>query len=282
MAGSTDRVANESNDLRRRIEQPDGIRRLGQALWMMVGEQITPGSLVWSRALLGREGDSLLWKELCAHGVLTAPDFVVRPQALASFLGGLWADGTPTTKDGSLVWTLPKQLAVDGIASDGYVRTAVEIIESAARELIVVAPYLEPRGMGWLHSGLVGSLERGVSVTILTHYVDDASSMASASLEELRRECANARGLLSVFTASPMVRDLLHLKAIAADDRRGLIGSANVTGKGFGANLEAGVVIGPDAAHEVGRIVQAAILGGLVRVVYTNQQASGADSLRCS
>lgn len=274
MAGSTDRVATESNDLRKRIEHPDGIRRLGQALWMMVGEQITPGSLVWARALLGREGDSLLWKALCAHGVLTAPNFVVRPQHLASFLGGLWVNGTPNIEGGSVVWTLPKQLAVEGVAADGYVRTALQIIECATRALIVVAPYLEPRGMGWLHNGLVGSLERGVSVTILTHYVDDASSMASASLEELRRECANARGLLTVFTASPIVRDLLHLKAIAADDCRGLIGSANVTRKGFGANLEAGVVIGPAAAHEVGRVVHAAISGGLVTVVYTNQPAS--------
>lgn len=253
-----------------RIERPDGVRRLGQALWMMVGQPVEFGGLLWARALLGTDGDTLLWRALCEHGAVQGPHFVLRPQQLATFLCSLW-DEPCIERGASLVWTLPPQLAIDGIARDGYLQRAIQTVESATANLTIVAPYFEPRGMGWLHDGLLGVLQRGVTVLMLTHNVEDLSSLASASLEGLRRDSVGQSGSLTVFTASPMLQALLHLKIVVADERRALVGSANVTGNGFSANLEAGVLLGPDAAREIGRVVQATIACGLVSRVYSSQ-----------
>lgn len=99
-----------------RIERPDGIRRLGQALWMMVGHRVEQGALLWARALLGANGDSLLWQSLCEEGAVREPGFELRPQPLANFLCRLWGNEPDIPQTVRLVWTLPPQLNIDGVA----------------------------------------------------------------------------------------------------------------------------------------------------------------------
>ncbi|WP_157692227.1 phospholipase D-like domain-containing protein [Burkholderia pseudomallei] len=64
---------------------------------------------------------------------------------------------------------------------------------------------------------------------------------------------------------------LLHLKIIVADDRKAIVGSANVTGKGFGSNLEAGVVLGQEAAIQIERVVQSTVTGALVQQIFSTK-----------
>lgn len=269
MARSPDIVGGSLDDIRARLQRPEGVRRLGQALWMMVATPVRPNELIWARAVLGDGGDDVLWRALLASGVVNGPDFVVRPQQLAKFLGLISEDEHGAVDAGDLVWTLPPQLTVDGVAANGYVRSAIELIQSGSRTVTVVAPYLEPRGMGWLQNCLVEALARGLAVTVVTHSADDVSSLTSASLEELRRECLGMRGVLKVFTAAATVGVLLHPKIVLVDDCRGLVGSANVTSKGFEGNLETGVVVGGSAALEIARVVEALITAGLVALVYS-------------
>lgn len=254
-----------------RIARPEGVRRLGQALWMMVGQPVELASLLWARGVLGPTGDSLLWSALHAEGIVGAPAFIVNPDRLARFLCWLWADGPEPDREGQLVWTLPAQLAVSGVVRDSYVRAAQKLVNSAYQTLTIVSPYLEPKGMGFLHETLVNALHRGVAVTILTHDVDDFSSLASASLKALRSDSAGLPGSVTVLTATSVPQVLLHLKAVVADGSRAILGSANVTGKGFGSNLEAGVVLGRAAATEIENVVRATISGGMVTCSFSNK-----------
>ena len=171
-----------------------------------------------------------------------------------------------------MVWTLPAQLAVLGVEADSYVRAAQELVNSAGQTLTIVSPYLEPKGMALLHEGLVNALHRGVAVTILTHDVEDLSSLASAALNALRSECVGLPGSVTVLTAASTPQVLLHLKAVVADESRVIIGSANVTGKGFGPNLEAGVVLGRAAATEIESVVRAVISGRVVTCSFSSKQ----------
>jgi phosphatidylserine/phosphatidylglycerophosphate/cardiolipin synthase-like enzyme len=261
-----------AEDLSERIARPDGVRRLGQALWMMVGEPVEVAALLWARGILGPNGDSLLWSSLCAEGIVRAPEFRVNSDRLARFLCWLWAYGPEADREGRLVWTLPAQLAVLGVEADSYVRAAQELVNSAGQTLTIVSPYLEPKGMGLLHEGLVNALHRGVAVTILTHDVEDLSSLASASLKALRSDCVGLPGSVTVLTATSTQQVLLHLKAVVADENRAIIGSANVTRKGFGSNLEVGVVLGRAAATEIESVVRAAISGGVVTCSFSSKQ----------
>lgn len=254
-----------------RIARPDGVRRLGQALWMMVGRPVELAALLWARGVLGPTGDSLLWSALCAEGIVCAPAFIVNPDQLARFLCWLWADGPRSEREGQLVWTLPTQLAISGVARDSYVRAAQEVVNSANQTLTIVSPYLEPKGMGLLHEGLVNALHRGVAVTIYTHDAEDLSSLASASLQALCSDSVGLPGSVKVLTATSVPQVLLHLKAFVGDGSRAILGSANVTGKGFGSNLEAGVVLGRAAATEIERVVQAAISDGIVTCSFSSK-----------
>jgi phosphatidylserine/phosphatidylglycerophosphate/cardiolipin synthase-like enzyme len=259
-------------ELFERIERPEGVRRLGQALWMMVGERMELGSLLWARPLLGANGDALLWRALLEQDCVREPGFELRPHPLSSFLCRLWKHEPDAEPVARLVWTLPLHLAVDGVVPDSYVQTAIGMVASAQASITLVSPYLEPRGMGQLHDGLLGALYRGAAVHMLTHDVEDMSSLASASLESLRRDSVGLPGLFTVFTASTMPQALLHLKIVVADESRAIVGSANLTGKGFGTNLEAGVVLGPNAAAEIGRVLRAVISSGLVTRAFANRK----------
>ena len=258
--------------IRSRIERPDGVRRLGQALWMMVGLPVEPDSLLWAQGLIGVNGDALLWKALVEERVLREPDFVLRARQLARFLCMLWdGDEEDIEQSSRLVWTVPESLVIDGIAPDSYLRAAIDLIESSVSTLTLVSPYLEPKGIGRLHKSLVEALNRGVIVRLITHDAEELSSLASTSLEALRRDSMGLAGPLNVFTTSANSRMLLHMKIIVADECKAIVGSANVTGNGFGANLEAGVVLGQEPAIEIEKIVRTTIEAELVNQIFSTK-----------
>jgi phosphatidylserine/phosphatidylglycerophosphate/cardiolipin synthase-like enzyme len=278
--GRATRLMTAFTEIHRQIVRPDGVRRLGQALWMMVGEPVRLGDLVWARGILGDRGDTLLWQALCERGALSEHDSRLQAWRLASFLSVLWDASLEAEASGRLVWTLPPQLAVAGVIRNGYVSAAARMIESAEHRVTIVAPYLEPRGMGSLHRQLVDTVVRGVSLQILTHGVEDLASLASSSLEYLRRDCVGLPGRVRVWTATPSANVLIHLKAVVADDRGGIVGSANITAKAFGANVEAGVMLGPQEAGEFTRVFDEIVTSDLVSLAYTNESAGHRDDGR--
>lgn len=253
-----------------RIVRPDGVRRLGQALWMLAGGQVDASAMLWAKGPLGPDGDLLLWTALVENGCIDQPAGTLNAGALCSFLRRLWnpVEARPTRSDGDLVWTLPSGLEVGGVQADSYVQEAVLAISQSSTTVLLVSPYLEPRGVGRLVDALLEALARSVSVTVITHEADDLSSLASLALKQLRRESVGLSGRLAVFTAAAMPRVLLHSKILACDGKHALVGSANVTGKGFGHNLEAGVVLGEEQAREIERVLQTVIAKGLVKLAF--------------
>ena len=105
---------------------------------------------------------------------------------------------------------------------------------------------------------------------MLTHDAQDLASLAATALEPLRRESRTSAGTFLVYSAAPTVGVLLHLKVVVADGAEAVVGSANVTGKGFGKNLEAGALLGRDAAAEIERVVRAVIQQGLALPVFVH------------
>jgi hypothetical protein len=265
-------------EIHRRIVRPDGVRRLGQALWMMVGEPVRLADLVWARGVFGDRGDALLWQALRERGALSEHDSRLHARPLAAFLSVLWDATLEAEAPRRLVWTLPPQLAVAGVIPNGYVTAAARMIKSAQHRVTIVAPYLEPRGMGSLHRELVDTVVRGVSLQILTHGVEDLASLASSSLEYLRRDCVGLPGMLRVWTGTPSANVLIHLKAVVADDRGGIVGSANITANAFAANIEAGVLLGPQEAGEFTRVFDEIVGSELVTLAYTNESSGRHES----
>ena len=269
MAGDSDSVSGACSTLRARLASSAAGRRVGQALWMMTGEPVSQAELVWARGALGLGAEVLLWNALCEAGCIAA-DGQLRVSELSRFLCYL-VDEEREEPPAGLVWTFPSHLlTVPGIVADGYARAFQEVVASSVRTLTIASPYLEVKGVGMVEQAALEALQREVAVVLLTHEADDLGSIASAALHSLQSEARNLPGKLSVYTTSSQ-GVLLHLKIVVADRRRGLVGSANITRKGLGNNLEAGALVGPGEAAEICRVVDRAIGVGLAKLAFSTK-----------
>lgn len=262
-----------SATLSARVQRPAGVQRLGQALWMLVGERLgSPADLLWANSILGVGGDRLLWEALEQADCLDLGNrLLARP--LAALLCALW-EGKPED-DAVLLWTLPDGLVVPGIDPKGYARGVRALICGAKVRVTLLAPYLEAEGMGQLQEDLLTALARAVRVVLVAQDANAVGAWASDSLESLRREARGLPGLLQVYSAPVTAPVLLHSKLVVVDGARGAVGSANLTGNALLRNLETGVVVGQRQALEIERVVRAAVELGRVRFVFNNESACG-------
>ena len=60
------------------------------------------------------------------------------------------------------------------------------------------------------------------------------------------------------------------MRIVVADERNAIVGSANITERGFDTNFEVGVLLGQEAASEIERVVRVAIASGLVKKAYSS------------
>lgn len=262
-----------TDELSTRLARPDGVRRLGQALWMLVGERVkSSADLLWAFALVGPRGDQLLWDALLESGCFD-PEGQLLARPMGALLCSLWepADKRETT----LLWTLPEGFNVPGISPTGYADGVRALIRRTLRRLTLLAPYLEREGVGQLEQDLLSALARKVSVTVVAQDANSVGTWASDSLESLRREARGLPGTLCVYTAPTTAPVLLHSKLVAADGASAIIGSANLTGNALLRNLETGVELGARQAVEIERVVEGAIELKLVDFVFSN--VVGAD-----
>lgn len=257
-------------ELARRTRDLDTARRLGQALWMLVGTRLELHFLIWSRATLGQDGDRVLLDALTECQAL-APDNTLQPRGLCRLLCEICdSPGSLSTSHPQLVWTLPPQLGKRD-ERDSYCRAAVDLISIAERSLWLVSPFLEAHGVGRLVEGLLGALSREVEVNIITHDVGCLGAIASEALEDLRREATNKPGKLTVFSVDEKAALLVHSKIIVADRSAVLLGSANLTGRGLEANLEAGICMRDGAtANRVLEVLALLLESGLVRRTFSS------------
>jgi phosphatidylserine/phosphatidylglycerophosphate/cardiolipin synthase-like enzyme len=234
---------------------------------MMVGECLdSSAELLWARALLGADGERILFEALLESGGIGLDNrLLARP--LAAFLCTLWE--APDEPDVSLLWTLPDELSVLGIDAAGYADGVLKLIGSAQQRLMLLAPYLEAEGIGQLQDGLLLALARRVSVVLITQNANALGSCASTSLESLRREARGLPGALRVYTAPTSAPVLLHSKLVVADGTTAIVGSANLTGNALLRNLETGVLVGVRQAVEIERVIQRTVELKHVQFLFT-------------
>lgn len=233
---------------------------------MMVGERLSSAEeLLWANSLLGAGGGGLLWDALKEWRCL-GPEGGLLARPLADFICAVW-DGQSEV-DVALMWTLPQGFAVPGVDPTGYAKGVRALIRASRERLTLLAPYLEVEGMGQLQDELLAALSKGVSVTLVTQDASSLGSLASDSLESLRREARGLTGCLRVYSAPTTAPVLLHSKLVVVDGASAILGSANLTGNALLRNLETGVIVGPRQAVEIERVIHAAIELGQVRVMF--------------
>ena len=201
---------------------------------MMLERPVDPAGFVWARGLLGERGDEVLWAALVDGGVVVQPEYRVQTAKLAAMLSIL--ANAPDLGLPRLVWTLPPELGLSNL-EDSYSSTVIALADAWLGTLTLVPPFMETTGVGRLLESLLAALKRGVHVTVITHGATDLSSYASSALKKLCREAQGLPGILDVYSARDDLPVLLHSKLVVTDNVSSIVGSANITGRGFGENL---------------------------------------------
>lgn len=244
------------------------LARFGAALFSRVGSSFQESHSRWAEKLLG-EGEATRLPDLLREcGVLGGEPPVIQADELSRLLRCLsnQESETPAHRECRLVWTIPPSLSLDGRS---YHDALSEVISSATRRVILVAPYLEREGIGMLEGELLGAVARGVEIDILAHDTEDLGSLSSLALEELRRNVQETQGgSLSVYSANTE-NFLLHSKIAVADETLGVVGSANLTGSALEKNLELGVEIGSRNASVLTDKIDYLLSSRLSKTVYT-------------
>ena len=126
-----------------------------------------------------------------------------------------------------------------------------QLMSQAQQSLVIAAPFLQPSEIldrGPLAEALHSALQRGVVVDV----VSTGSSFRSLGISDL---LVIGHGQLRFFQPLANVEDERrlgsHAKFCIADGKDAYIGSANLTGAGMSGNLEMGLLVHGELAHQV-------------------------------
>lgn len=263
----------------------DFVARLAAPLWARVGRTIRVEDLSWTRNLAGEEGPGIVWRALEEVGGLLSGQSRLTAEGVAQLCSALVstrvspsASSDPYRGLPQVVWTLPLAHIRHTSRSASYREAFVDLIDRSQKRMILVAPFVDSAGISGLMTALLTAMLRRVVVILLTNDALNIASFTSQAIEELRREAERVSGDLSVYTAEAgsgrdrLTHPLLHAKIVICDRERVLIGSANLTSHALASNLEAGVLLGREAADEVLPIIEEMISASCVHLVFRTGQ----------
>lgn len=149
----------------------------------------------------------------------------------------------------------------------GYLPTneAFLRVARAARErLVVLTPFLDGRGFGWLREVMETAQPPAEKVLVLRDTDRYTAELGVHHTHWLRATSVSVRDyhLPHGFgSGRALAVETFHAKVLLADERLAYVGSANILGSGDGTSLEAGVLVDGRAAAQVARLVE-----GVLRV----------------
>jgi phosphatidylserine/phosphatidylglycerophosphate/cardiolipin synthase-like enzyme len=234
--------------------------------------------------LLGDEGPKILVHALNGLGALDSESRVLKAQGLARLLSTLLGNSGsapfPPNALAELVWTLPNSHPASAIRGKSYLERILGLINETSTRLTLVSPFIDPPGIGNLLLPLTSALARGVKVQLFVHDALNLATHTSRALEDLRRDAQCQDGDLSVYSAEAgtgrdrPLHPLFHAKLVVSDDRKLLLGSANLTSPAFASNFEAGVLLGSAAATEALFILDGILRANTVYLVFQTKRKS--------
>lgn len=142
--------------------------------------------------------------------------------------------------------------------NDAFLRVA----RAAQKRLVVMTPFLDARGFGWLKAVMQTASPGTQKVLVLR----DADKYA-VELGVHQNDWIVGAGIVVCDYHLPHSHDsgralpveTFHAKILLADNTLAYVGSANVLGSGNGTSLETGVLVDGAAAQQVARLVEAVV-----------------------
>jgi phosphatidylserine/phosphatidylglycerophosphate/cardiolipin synthase-like enzyme len=147
-------------------------------------------------------------------------------------------------------WQTPRPEETDESLAD--------LFAGAARNIVVMTPFLDQRGSSILKALLERTL-RDVQITLILRNLERPERQDYPSGFPLIRDWLRERRVtaydysLEHFPGAPI--ETFHAKLLLVDGVRAYVGSANMTGASFESSMELGVILSGEAARQLSRFV---------------------------
>jgi len=131
------------------------------------------------------------------------------------------------------------------------IQSVMEEMLLEAEDEIIIAAYTISGNLQDFFQLLWRAAARGVRVVIIINRIKSQPANVRRILENLSSEFPHVK--IYDFTDETCS---LHMKVIAVDRKKALIGSANLTWRGMVENLELGIVVEGEVAEEVSKLLE--------------------------
>jgi len=202
------------------------------------------------------EAENIVY-QLAVENILT--ENYLNESALRSvFIGAQLLSAQAPEPENTIVATIPDDDALDTWMFEGLHGSLLELIRSAENTLVLMSPFLSEDAYDRLRPALITAAENGADITLITRYLTYGDE--NYNREFVRAVLDNDR-LAHQVTAYEYIDDstwiTFHAKVVIADGVRAYLGTANLTHKGLGSNLELGVMFYDDTAPRLAQLVDA-------------------------
>lgn len=208
-------------------------------------------------SLTRREAENIVY-QLRAEGILSADDYDATALRLA-FDAAAMLDTQEQPPENTVVATVPyEDPALEQTMFEPLLSHTIELIQSAEHNLALMSPFLSEEAYERLQPALHTAAGQGADITLITRYLTYGDK--DYNREFAKRVLAD-EALAPVTTCYEYIDDeswiTFHAKIVIADGEQAYLGTANLTHKGLGENLELGVVFRDATAGRFADLVDA-------------------------
>lgn len=210
--------------------------------------------------------------QLAVENILTQ-DHLNESALHSVFTGARLLSAQTPNPENSIVATIPDDDALDAWMFEALHGSLLEVIRSAEDTLVLMSPFLSEDAYDRLRPALITAVDNGADIMLITRYLTYGD-------EDYNREFVHSvldnNRLAHHVTTYEYIDDstwtTFHAKVVISDRDRAYLGTANLTHKGLGSNLELGVIFRDETVPRLVELVEA-----LRRSEYFHEICLGTD-----
>lgn len=173
------------------------------------------------------------------------------------FIGARLLSAKAPEPENTIVATIPDDDALDAWMFEALHSNLLELIRFAEDTLVLMSPFLSVDAYDRLRPALITAADNGADITLITRYLTYGDENYN---REFVRAVLDDDRLSRHVTAYEYIDDStwtpFHAKVVIADGIRAYLGTANLTHKGLGSNLELGVMFRDETAPRLAELVE--------------------------
>jgi len=235
----------------------DGVRATLEYLHH-ADREVTPDALreMAPCRLSDTEAENIVF-QLAVEGIMDETRLDV-PALREAFIGASLMTARETPPENTVVATIPyDDRALDPEMFEPIHGNLLELIRSASDRLVLMSPFLSKRAYERLRPALHTAAANGATIVLITNALTYGDNDYNC---EFTQAVLTDDRLANTTTVYEYIDDetwmTFHAKIAIADGVRAYLGTANLTHRGLGDNLELGVIFRDDTVADFAKLVE--------------------------